>query len=290
MAAARWLLLVLCTAFATAFADEPARIHGVWVWHGPSIAQSASDVRALRTFCTSQHISEVYLSVSEHGDMPDLRRFTAVIGPLHESGVRVEALLSSENADEPGSHRDKLLARVREIVQFSRGARKDGFDGIHLDIEPQQRAENKGAGNLGFLDGLTAAYRAVRAIAEPSHLSVNADIQNKLLKGDASQRRLLLSSLPRVTLMLYEVSGPGDGDSIEEQAAKLREASAKYLQMAYADLHDANLASMVIALRTPDYGKNLPMMLETLDRANGADSRYQGWARHSFNDVLGTAP
>jgi len=288
--AARWLFLVLCTCFATAFADEPARTHGVWVWHGPSIAQSAADVQALRAFCESQHITEVYLSVSEHGDMPDLGRFASVIGPLHQSHLRVEALLSSANADEPGSHRDKLLARVREVVRFSRATPKNGFDGIHLDIEPQQRAENKGAGNLRFLDGLIAAYRAVRSIAEPAHLSVNADIQNKLLKGDASQRRMLLTSLPRLTLMLYEVSRPNDGDSVEQQAAKLRDASAKFLQMAYADLDDANLATLVIAVRTADYGKNLPAMLDALDRANRANSHYQGWARHAFNDVLGTAP
>lgn len=288
--AARWLLFVLCACFASAYAEEPARTHGVWVWHGPSIAQSAADVQALRAFCASQHINEVYLSVSEHGDMPDLGRFASLIGQLHQSHLRVEALLSSESADEPGSHRDKLLARVREVVRFSRAAPKDGFDGIHLDIEPQQRPENKGAGNLRFLEGLIAAYRAVRSMAEPAHLSVNADIQNKLLKGDAAQRRMLLTSLPRLTLMLYEVSSPNDGDSIEKQAAKLRDASAKFLQMAYADLEDANLATLVIALRTVDYGKNLPMMLETLDRANQANSRYQGWARHSFNDVLGTAP
>jgi hypothetical protein len=127
-------------------------------------------------------------------------------------------------------------------------------------------------------------------MAEAAHLSVNADIQNKLLKGDAAQRRMLLTSLPHLTLMLYQVSSPNDGDSVEKQAAKLRDASANYLQMAYADLDDANLASMVIALRTADYGKHLAAMLDTLDRANRANSRYQGWARHSFNDVLGTAP
>jgi hypothetical protein len=105
----------------------------------------------------------------------------------------VEALLSSADADEAGKHRDTLLDHVRGIVQFNQKHSADRFDGIHLDVEPQQRPENKGAGNLRFLPGLADAYRAVRAVAEPAHLTVNADIQNKLLKGSLAERRLLLS-------------------------------------------------------------------------------------------------
>jgi hypothetical protein len=31
-------------------------------------------------------------------------------------------------------------------------------------------------------------------------------------------------------------------------------------------------------------------MLKTLDDANGANPHYQGWARHSYNDVLQPRP
>ena len=82
--------------------------------------------------------------------MSGLSRLAGLIEQLHRSNIRIEALLSSEDADEPGKHRDKLLDRVHEIVQFDQGHPKDQFDGIHLDIEPQQRPENKGPGNLGF--------------------------------------------------------------------------------------------------------------------------------------------
>jgi hypothetical protein len=85
----------------------------------------------------------------------------------------------------------------------------------------QQRPEDKGAGNLRFLPRLVDAYRAVRKIAEPAHLTVNADIQNKLLKGDAAQRKLLLTSLPRLTLMLDEVSSPNDGESVQKKTEKI---------------------------------------------------------------------
>jgi hypothetical protein len=128
--------------------------------------------------------------------------------------------------------------------------------------------------------------RIVPCALEPAHLTVNADIQNKLLKGSLAQRRLLLSSLPRLTLMLYELGSPSDGESVEQQKEKLQNASHKFLDMAYADLPGPNLAKMVIALRTPDYRELLPKMLNTLDESNRQNQHYGGWARHSYNDYL----
>jgi hypothetical protein len=175
-------------------------------------------------------------------------------------------------------------------VQFNRKHPTNRFDGIHLDVEPQQRPENKGAGNLRFLPGLIDALRAVRGAAEPAGMTVNADIQNQLLKGDLSERRMLLSAVPRVTLMMYELSRPGDGESAEQTAARVEENSKKYLDLAYGGLNDPHPAKMAIALRTPDYGELLPQMLKKLDDANRANPHYLGWARHSYNDTLKAAP
>jgi hypothetical protein len=183
-----------------------------------------------------------------------------------------------------------LLDHVRQVIQFNQH-QPDRFDGIHLDIEPQQRPENKGPGNLRFLPGLVDAYRAVRSQAASAGMAVNADIQNKLLKGDVTQRRMLMSSLPRLTLMLYEVSHPDDGDSGAQKAEKIRAASQKFLDLAYKDMagegrDDPHLAKMIIALRTPDYRDLLPQMLKALDDAHRTNPYYIGWARHSYNDSL----
>jgi len=78
--------------------------------------------------------------------------------------------------------------------------------------------------------------------------------------------------------MLYDLSSPGDGDSTEKQAEKLRTASQKFLDMAYEGVEGPNLAKMAIALRTPDYGEKLPAMLKELDQANRANPHYRGWA------------
>jgi hypothetical protein len=58
--------------------------------------------------------------------------------------------------------------------------------------------------------------------------------------------------------------------------AKLRSASQRFLDMAYAGLDEPNLAKITIGLRTPDYGEKLPAMLKALDQANRGNPRYRG--------------
>jgi hypothetical protein len=289
---ARTCLLVLCTvligavAYPSASRAATAPAHGLWVWKSRVVLHAPQDAQSLRDFCHSEDINEIYLSVSEEANKFDEQALGHLIDVLHNAKIRVEALISSTTADAGGQSRIKLLERVRMILRFNQRHGADQFDGIHLDVEPQQRPKNKGEGNLRFLPGLVDTYHAVRALAEPRGLTVNADIQSKLLKGDAAQRRALLSSLPRVTLMLYELSSPDDGKSVEEKAEKLRESSQRMLGMAYQGLEDPNLAKLAVALRTPDYGKLLAQMLHTLDEANATNPHYLGWARHSYNDVL----
>lgn len=269
-----------------ACAEERASIHGLWLWKGPSVLEKPGSIESLQAFCRANGINEVYVSVSQHDQMMAETSMMRMIAILHQGNIRVEALLSSENADEGGKHLEKLLDRVRTIIQFNRHHAGDRFDGIHLDIEPQQRPENKGSGNLRFLPGLVEAYHQVRTMAEPAGLTVNADIQNKLLKGSVDERRMLLSALPRLTLMMYELSSPNDGTSVEQKRQKVRESSQRFLQTAYEGLNDPRLAKMVIGLRTPDYEKLTPVMLQTLDEANHTDPHYSGWAWHSYNDSL----
>jgi hypothetical protein len=281
---APFLLLAFLPAQFVSMAQQP--VHGLWVWKTPSVLAAPHAAEALRDFCRSQHISEVYVAftAAEKAGPSDETQLAGLIRVLHKSDIQVEALLSSTDADEPGKPRDKLLGHIRDVIAFNQRHSNDAFDGIHLDIEPQQRPENKGPGNLNFLPGLVDAYRATRRLAEPAHLSVNADIQNKLLKGDLALRRSLLSSLPRITLMLYEISSPSDGQEPAQQQEKLRKAASKFMDMAYDGLADRNLARMAIGLRTPDYGKLMPEMLRAVDDALHANPHYLGWAWHAYND------
>jgi hypothetical protein len=255
-------------------------VHGLWVWHSEAVLEAPGGDEALLKFCESQGINEVYVSVAAD------QQIAPLIALLHRSNIRVEALLSSVDADEPGKHRDKLLGRVQGMVQYNRQHGRERFDGIHLDVEPHQRPENKGPGNLRFLPDLVATYGAVRAMAEPAGMTVNADIPAKYLKGDIGGRRMLLTATPRLTLMLYELSSPDDGQSASQKAERLRKAGQEDIDMAYRGIDDADLARISIALRTPDYGELLPAMLKTLDDTFRQNPRYLGWARHSYNDML----
>ena len=280
----QWAVAVAALSGA-AVAQEPF-VHGLWVWKTASVLATPNSGEALRDFCRGQTINEVYLSYSpDKADATEEAEVAGVIALLHRSGIRVEALLSSVNADEPGAHREKLLGHVRAVLEFNRKHARGGFDGVHLDVEPQQRPENKGPGNLGFLTGLLEAYRDVRTLAEQNRMTVNADIPNKFLKGDLGQRQALMSSLPRLTLMLYELSNPSDGQSTTAQADKLRQASENYFNMAYQGLSETRLARMAIGLRTPDYQSQLPNMLKAVQQDLSSNPRYLGWAWHSYNDA-----
>ncbi len=267
-------------------AESSSFVHGLWVWKSPTVLEAPHAAESLLDFCKSQGINEVYVSISERSEAEEEGKLVHLIAILHRANIRVEALLSSTEADEAGKHRGTLLRHVQGIIDFNYRHSGERFDGIHLDIEPQQRPENKGPGNLRFLPGLADAYRAVCGVAEPAGMTVNADIQNKLLKGDVSQRKMLLSAVPRFTLMMYELSSPGNGETPEQQAEKAQESSKKFLDMAYEGLGDRNLAKMAIALRTPDYLDMLPQMLKKLDDSNRSNPHYLGWARHSYNDSL----
>jgi hypothetical protein len=273
--AAWFRVLVLAGAFQFLAPAENAAglVHGLWVWKSQDVLRAPSGADALLRFCESQGINEVYLSVAG-----DEQRLARVIALLHRSDIRVEALLSSVDADQPGKHRDKLVSRVQGIVRFNQNHGKERFDGIHLDVEPHQRRENKGPGNLRFLPDLVSTYRVVRGVAEPAGMTVNADVPIKYLKGQIGERRMLLLSVPRLTLMLYELDSPDQ--------EKLQKAAQRSIEMAYEDLSSEGLARISVALRTPDYGELLPARLQSLDETMGGNPHYLGWARHSYNDTL----
>ena len=276
---------------AAAQGQKDQFVHGVWVWKTPVLLDLPARGEALRDFCRSNQINEVYLSfTSQNNAEPEQREIEKVIELLHKSHVRVEgALLSGDDADQPGDNRDKLMGHVNEVVTFNRAHAHQRFDGIHLHIEPQQRQENKGPGNLGFLPDLLNTYRAVFAVAQQNQMTVNADIPKEFLETDGTQRQALMSSLPRLTLMLYEVSSGGGGQSNAAQEDKLRQASTKFVDAAYQGLSGSNLAKLAIGLRTADYQQQLPDMLKVVQDTLAANPHFLGWAWHSYDDVSDAA-
>jgi hypothetical protein len=287
------LALMACQALRAAGSDAvpqatapPAAtpVHGMWIWRSSTVLQAPQAPLAIRNFCAGEGINEIYVTISRHYGALEALQLGELIGQMHQAGIRVEALISSTDADEPGAPRTHLIDQVQSVLQFNHEHWAARFDGVHLDVEPQQRDEYKGADDIGYLPGLIDTYRAVRRLTDRAGISLNADVPPRLLRAQLLQRRALLSAVPRLTLLLY------DTDSTREVAAtelaRLRESSGQLLASAYAGLDGGQLARMLIGLRSADYGAQLPQMLAALDQTYSADPHYLGWARQSYNDIL----
>ena len=96
--------IFLATLALPGIADDMRPIHGLWIWKGPAILAAPKGAERLKDFCVAQSINEVYLSVMSHGELNDVNEIAVAVGLLHRSNVRVEALLSSTDADEAGKH------------------------------------------------------------------------------------------------------------------------------------------------------------------------------------------
>lgn len=84
----------------------------------------------LREFCKAQDINEVYVSFSAKDGASEDGRLTDLIARLHRANIRVEALLSSTDADEAGKAREKLLDHVRAVVRFNQRHPENRFDAL----------------------------------------------------------------------------------------------------------------------------------------------------------------
>jgi hypothetical protein len=263
--------LTILTAAGNPLLAQEAPVHGLWVRKTPILLDLPSRGEALRNFCRDNQINDVYLDfTSQNGGSAEQQEIEKLINLLHHAHIRVEALLSSPDADQPGPHRDQLMNHVQEVLSYNKSHSHQRFDGIHLDIKPWDRQENKASGDLGFLPGLLDAYQSVRVIAEQNEMTVNADITPRLLKADLTQRRALMTSLPRLTLLQNEANGS---------------TSAQSFQMAYQGLDSANLARMAIGLKYSTYHQQLAAKLADVQNLLSANPHYLGWAWHSYNDV-----
>src|SRR5580704_12510858 len=112
-------VLLAALSFSGFAGTAPGTVHGLWVWKSPTVLAAPRAAEALEDFCKSQGINEVYVSVSSRSAASEEKQLAHLISLLHRSDIRVEALLSSTDADEPGKHRETLLDHVREIVRFN---------------------------------------------------------------------------------------------------------------------------------------------------------------------------
>ena len=65
-------------------------VHGLWVWKTPTLLDLPSRGEALRDFCRSNQINEVYLSfTSQNTAEPEQQEIGKLIELLHKSRIRI---------------------------------------------------------------------------------------------------------------------------------------------------------------------------------------------------------
>ncbi len=120
----------------------PAR--PMWLWDTPKVLLDAAARAELLAFCACQGIDGLWMQVALERERaadgtPLLQHAAAwrtLLREAHAAGLTVEALEGAPiYALTP--HHGEALAVVDAVVAFSKAAtERDGFDGLHFDIEP----------------------------------------------------------------------------------------------------------------------------------------------------------
>jgi hypothetical protein len=131
---------------ATRRAGDAARLPArpLWLWDSPKVLLDAEARRELFAFCACQGIDGLWMQVALERERaadgtPVLQHAAAwrtLLREAHAAGLTVEALEGAPiYALKP--HHGEALAVVDAVIAFSKAAAdRDGFDGLHFDIEP----------------------------------------------------------------------------------------------------------------------------------------------------------
>ena len=125
-------------------ADPRLPARPMWLWDSPKVLLDAAARAELFAFCACQGIDAIWMQVALERERaadgtPVLQHAAAwrtLLREAHAAGLTVEALEGAPiYALKP--HHGEALAVVDAVIAFSRSAAgRDGFDGLHFDIEP----------------------------------------------------------------------------------------------------------------------------------------------------------
>jgi hypothetical protein len=128
-------------------AATPAEVKGrrpMWLWDTPKVLLDAPARAELLAFCACQGIGTIWMQVAlareraadgtpvlQHADA-----WRVLLREAHAVGLSVEALEGAPSYALKAHHAE-ALAVVDAVIAFTKsGADRDGFDGLHFDIEP----------------------------------------------------------------------------------------------------------------------------------------------------------
>ena len=254
------------------------RPRGLYAWSSDSVLANLT-IHATRPVPSpdgAEGITRLLLSFSA----PELKRYQQDAAPLraaldsaHERGLVVELLLGEPSWLLP-AHRDELLRIVQDLRALP-------FDGLHLDIEPDQLAST-GESPDSLLMGLIETAQAVRRVSpwrveislHPRYLDAqlgsttlggalsDADIAVTLMTYVANPERViqiarpLLERYPRLTVhvALSLESSLGAEESLYTYSAEER---ARRISAIEAGLQTPNFAGLTFQPNAPDASRDM---------------------------------
>jgi hypothetical protein len=176
-----------------------------------------------------------------------------------------------------------MFSLIDDVIAYDRRSAA-AFAAIHLDIEPHTVRANHGVDVNAYLPMYVDTLRHARERAGGGRLPVSADVPRKFFLASEETRLALVSAVPRLFLMLYEL--PGRAGPSEDAGDEIARTSTVALRAAYSEVGAGTKSEMIIGLSVADYGRRLAPMLGALDRANGGSARYAGWAIHDFAQYM----
>jgi len=250
---------------------QAAWARGMWVWNQPT-------PKNLVAFAQARGITELFVSVPNN--LPTSARLTWVksVSKLAvPAGIRLQVL-----EGDSGWIDDPAAALAWQDATLTTGL----FAGVHVDIEPWQRADwntdqaRVVAGYLDTYDRLQAATMLPLEADVPFWLWTLSTADGTAV--DAA----VLARVDKVTVMSYRDTVTG-ADSITDIAARTLAAGVAAGKPVRLAVETNNLGSDPVSAKQTFYGSTESVVNSTLDQVDAAESGVASYAGMAVHDYTG---
>ena len=252
---------------------QPAGGRGLWVWNQPT-------AKTLVSFAQSRGITELFVSVP--ADLPASPRLTwvkAVSKLAVPAGIQLQAL-----GGDPGWVDDPAAAVAWQDAALSTGL----FSGVHVDIEPWQRADwstDQARVLAGYLDTYD---RLQAATALPLEADVPFWLWTLATADGTPVDAAVLARVDQVTVMSYRDTVTG-ADSITDVAARTLAAGVTAGKPVRLAVETNDLGSDPVAAKQTFYGTTEAAVNTALDQVDAAEAGVSSYAGMAVHDYAGYA-
>ena len=250
---------------------QSAWARGMWVWNQPT-------PKNLVAFAQARGITELFVSVPDN--LPTSARLTwvrSVSKLAAPAGIRLQAL-----GGVPGWIDDPAAAMTWQDAALSTGL----FSGVHVDLEPWQRADwntDQARVVAGYLDSYD---RLQAATALPVEADVPFWLWTLSTDDGTAVDAAVLARVDKVTVMSYRDTVTG-ADSITDIAARTLAAGVTAGRPVRLAVETNNLGSDPVSAKQTFYGSTEAAVNTALDQVDAAESGVASYAGMAVHDYTG---